>query len=188
MFSSKKKGMDTAIINTIIGDNSRIEGQLIVSESTRVDGLLHGKLLSKSKVIIGEHGVIKGDIKGIEILVAGTVYGNIQAEEKIEITATGQVLGDIFTKSLVIDEGASFKGNCSMEVLREPQEEAGELGADAEIPEVLEAEEDEKKVPASAREDDWQDKPAEMTRGKDRARKKKTDGEGKDLTDEVEKI
>ena len=117
MFSSKKpKTTSSSMINTIIGDNSKIEGLLLTSDSTRIDGLLQGKILSESSVIIGEHGVIRGDIKVVDILIAGTVYGNIRAESKIEITGTGRVLGDMFTKTLVIDEGASFKGNCTMDV------------------------------------------------------------------------
>lgn len=117
MFSSKKpKTTSGSMINTIIGDNSKIEGLLLTSDSTRIDGLLQGKILSESSVIIGEHGVIRGDIKAIDILIAGTVFGNIRAESKIEITGSGRVLGDMFTKTLVIDEGASFKGNCTMDV------------------------------------------------------------------------
>lgn len=117
MFNSKKpKAVSGGMINTIIGDNSKIEGLLLTSDSTRVDGLLQGKILSESSVIIGEHGVIRGDIKAVDILIAGTVYGNIRADSKIEITGTGRVLGDMFTKTLVIDEGASFKGNCTMDL------------------------------------------------------------------------
>ena len=121
MFNSKKKTetVNTGIINTIIGDNSKIEGVLTASESTRIDGLLEGKIISQSTVIVGEHGVVRGDITAIEILVAGTVYGNLKAEERIELTETGRVLGDLVTKTLVIDEGASFKGNCTMEVMEE---------------------------------------------------------------------
>ena len=121
MFNSKKKAdtVSTGMINTIIGNNSKIEGVLVASDPTRVDGLLQGEILSKSSVIVGESGVVKGDIRAVEILVAGTVYGNLKAEEKIELTETGRVLGDLITRSLVIDEGASFKGNCTMEVVEE---------------------------------------------------------------------
>ena len=62
---------------------------------------------------------MRGDISAVEILVAGTVYGNLTARERIELTSTGRVLGDLITKTLVIDEGASFKGNCTMEVMEE---------------------------------------------------------------------
>ena len=110
MFNSKKKSEATGIINTIIGENSKIEGVLSASDSTRIDGLLRGEILSESSV------------NAVEILVAGTVYGNLRAVRRIELTETGRVLGDLFTKTLVIDEGASFKGNCSMEVAVEKED------------------------------------------------------------------
>ena len=121
MFNSKKKNevVSTGTINTIIGNNSKVEGLLEASDPTRVDGLVQGKILSKSSVIVGEHGVVKGDIIAIEILVAGTVYGNLKAEQRIELTETGRVLGDLVTKTCVIDEGAFFNGNCTIEVMEE---------------------------------------------------------------------
>ena len=127
MFNSKKKveTVNTGMISTIIGDNSKVEGLLESSDPTRVDGLLQGKILSKSSVIVGEHGVVRGDINAAEILIAGTVYGNLKAEKRIELTETGRVLGDLITKTLVIDEGASFKGNCTMEVMEEKKASDG---------------------------------------------------------------
>ncbi len=132
MFNTKKTIENVSTINTIIGDKSQIKGTLTVSESTRVDGVLVGKILSESTVIIGEHGIITGNIEGFDILVAGTVHGNIHASERIRITSTGRVLGDIFTKTLVIDEGASFKGNCLMEVAAEAQANAPSENEDSQ--------------------------------------------------------
>ncbi|MCI9162297.1 MAG: polymer-forming cytoskeletal protein [Lachnospiraceae bacterium] len=125
MFTSKKKTdtVNTGMISTIIGNNSKIEGVLSASDPTRIDGYLKGEVQSESSVIVGEHGVVKGDIRAVEILVAGTVYGNLKAESRIELTETGCVLGDMVTKRLVIDEGASFKGNCTMEILGREEEE-----------------------------------------------------------------
>ena len=127
MFNSKKKveTVSTGMINTIIGGNSKVEGLLEASDPTRVDGLVQGKILSKSSVIVGEHGVVRGDINAVEILIVGTVYGNLKAEQRIELTETGRVLGDLVTKTLVIDEGASFKGSCTMEVMEEKKASDG---------------------------------------------------------------
>ena len=127
MFNAKKKveTVSTGMINTIIGGNSKVEGLLEASDPTRVDGLVQGKILSKSSVIVGEHGVVRGDINAVEILIAGTVYGNLKAEQRIELTETGRVLGDLVTKTLVIDEGASFKGSCTMEVMEEKKASDG---------------------------------------------------------------
>ena len=68
---------------------------------------------------------MRGDINAAEILIAGTVYGNLLAENRIELTESGRVLGDLITKTLVIDEGASFKGNCTMEVMEEKKASDG---------------------------------------------------------------
>ena len=127
MFNSKKKveTVSTGMINTIIGGNSKVVGLLEDSVPTRVDGIVQGKILSKSSVIVGEHGVVRGDINAVEILIAGTVYGNLKAEQRIELTETGRVLGDLVTKTLVIDEGASFKGSCTMEVMEEKKASDG---------------------------------------------------------------
>ena len=125
MFGTKRKGDTIGMINTIIGGNSKIEGLLTAAESTRIDGLFEGKIMSESSVIIGEHGLVRGDIDAVEILVAGTVYGNLRAQERIQLTETGRVLGDIFTKTLVIDEGASFKGQCTMDVKEDPDAKKG---------------------------------------------------------------
>jgi cytoskeletal protein CcmA (bactofilin family) len=149
MFNSKKKveTVSTGMINTIIGGNSKVEGLLEASDPTRVDGLVQGKILSKSSVIVGEHGVVRGDINAVEILIAGTVYGNLKAEQRIELTETGRVLGDLVTKTLVIDEGASFKGSCTMEVMEEKKASDGahaEQGIEEESKDSEEKGEDKK--------------------------------------------
>lgn len=72
---------------------------------------------------------MKGDIDAAEILIAGIIYGNLKARERIEITETGSVMGDLITKTLVIDEGASFKGNCTMEVVEEKGASGGVSGS-----------------------------------------------------------
>lgn len=148
MFSSKKKAdtINTSIINTIIGNNSSIEGVLTASESTRIDGLLEGKIMSESSVIVGETGTVKGDITAVEILVAGIVYGNLIAKERIQLTSTGRVLGDLITRTLVIDEGASFKGNCTMDM---KGIELPDLPASEELPVSLDEAYSPEDLPAS---------------------------------------
>ena len=180
MFNTKKKSETTTMINTIIGDNSRIEGQLIASESTRVDGTLRGKILSESTVIIGEHGVIYGDIDGSEILVAGTVYGNLHAQQRIQITETGRVVGDLFTKTLVIDEGASFKGNCTMEVAGEEKMIAPANMDSAPMAQAQAA--------AALEEQEEQEEPPKQNHGKEQrsGRNKKDEGRSRRETDSQE--
>ena len=183
MFGSKKKGdtINTSMINTIIGHNSKIEGVLTASESTRIDGVLEGKIVSESAVIVGETGEVVGDITAVEILIAGIVYGNLVARERIEMTSTGRVLGDLITKTLVIDEGASFKGNCTMEVDGEEKmiapPDTKNIHTDQAAAAVEPVEEPQPQ----------QDTPHRENRGKDRSgRGKKDDGRGRHEADEQE--
>lgn len=181
MFGSKKKSdtINTSMINTIIGHNSRIEGVLTASESTRIDGVLEGKIMSESSVIVGETGEVVGDITAVEILVAGIVYGNLLAKERIEMTSTGRVLGDLITKTLVIDEGASFKGNCTMEVAGEEKMIAPANMDSAPMAQAQAA--------AALEEQEEQEEPPKQNHGKERSgRNKKDEGRSRRETDSQE--
>lgn len=184
MFGSKKKGdtINTSMINTIIGHNSRIEGVLTASESTRIDGVLEGKIMSESSVIVGETGEVVGDITAVEILIAGIVYGNLVARERIEMTSTGRVLGDLITKTLVIDEGASFKGNCTMEVAGEEK-----MIAPPDTENIHTAQAAASAVDPVEDPEPQQDTTHRENRGKDRSgRGKKDDGRGRHEDNEQE--
>lgn len=116
MLGKKKDKAGKHMIDTMIGANTVIRGAIIAEETLRIDGAVQGEAISKGAVIVGADGVIEGDVTAESILVAGRVKGNIYVREKTEITADGSVEGDITTKTLVIDEGAAFKGSCYMQV------------------------------------------------------------------------
>lgn len=58
--------------------------------------------------------MITGDINAQMVVIGGEVYGNLNVPEKVELTSTARVLGDITTNGLVIDEKAIFQGSCNM--------------------------------------------------------------------------
>lgn len=117
MFGGTKKAeaIRADRIDTIIGEKAVVEGIIKTTDTTRIDGTLNGRVESQGILIIGETGLIKGDIFAKAVLIAGTVHGNLQVKEKIEVAETGNIIGDIITKTLYIAEGAIFKGNCAME-------------------------------------------------------------------------
>ena len=65
-------------------------------------------------VIVGASGCINGDINAQKVVIGGEVYGNLNVPEKVELTSTARVIGDITTSGLVIDEKAVFQGRCDM--------------------------------------------------------------------------
>lgn len=98
---------------TVIGPGTEIEGNVRTTESLRIDGKIKGEIHAES-VVIGEHGVVLGDINGTRITIAGKVKGNVASSQILELLPTGHVLGDIRSHKLVISDGATFEGNCQM--------------------------------------------------------------------------
>jgi cytoskeletal protein CcmA (bactofilin family) len=122
MFMSKKE--ETAIkagkaetIGTLIGQGTVLDGTVTTKETIRIDGLVKGEIHSEGNLIVGETGRIEGNVHSRSVLNAGYIHGNLKVDERLEITSTGTIVGDIVTVALVIEEGASFKGNCSMQTM-----------------------------------------------------------------------
>jgi len=102
-------------MNSIIGKGCKINGTVIVTEGTlRIDGDFEGTIQVPDTLVIGKDGRVKAEIKVKSAVVGGTIVGNIDAKEKIELQAGSRVEGDIKTTRLVIDEGVFFEGNCKM--------------------------------------------------------------------------
>lgn len=108
MFNNHNKKMES-----IIGKNSDISGELNVSGTLRIDGMVRGKLNAEC-VIVSESAMVKGDIKARTIIVGGKVEGNLIGEEMIEIKPKGAVLGEIFTNKFFVIEGGTFNGRVQM--------------------------------------------------------------------------
>jgi len=88
---------------------------LKVNHSIRVDGVVKGKLNSDGEMVVGASGVIEADVEVESAISGGRGVGNLIAREKIELEENAYLIGDIKTKDLVINEGAVFQGNCTMD-------------------------------------------------------------------------
>ena len=102
-------------ITTLLGRGSAFEGKLTFEGTVRVDGKFKGEVFSDDVLVIGEGAYVEAEIDVGEIIVQGTVVGNIKAKRSIEIHAPGRVKGDIHTPSLQIDKGVIFEGRSFME-------------------------------------------------------------------------
>ena len=89
-----------------------IKGEVSGNEDIQVDGEVHGSLrLAGSRVLIGQDGRVNGDIEAREIVIRGTLKGNLLASERILVGHTGKWKGNSISPRLVIDEGAVVSGN-----------------------------------------------------------------------------
>lgn len=102
-------------VETIIGAEASLRGSYDSKHSLRVDGEIYGNVTSEDGVIVGDKGMIRGNVRAKSVVVGGKVKGNITATQRIEIQSTAQVEGDLLAPNLSIEDGALFEGNCQME-------------------------------------------------------------------------
>jgi cytoskeletal protein CcmA (bactofilin family) len=102
-------------ITTLLGRGASFEGKLTFEGTVRIDGRFKGEVFSDDVLVIGEGAIVEAEVDIGEIIIQGTVVGNIKAKRSIEIHAPGRVKGDLHTPSLQIDKGVIFEGRSFME-------------------------------------------------------------------------
>jgi len=114
----------------LIGVGTEIKGDISSNGDIRIDGILQGNLKTKGKVVIGETGSVKGEIKCKNSDVEGSIEGKIHVSELLSLKATSNITGDIIARKLAIEPGSKFTGNCKMtsdtETQNAPKEKAAE--------------------------------------------------------------
>ena len=112
----------------IIGKSVMIKGQIFSREDLTIDGEIDGSVeLHEHRLTVGPNGKLQAGVKAREVVVLGTIHGNVEASDKIDIRKDAKLVGDIKTARIVIEDGAYFKG--SIDIARP---EAGRTGAPAQ--------------------------------------------------------
>lgn len=118
MLSNKEKKMarynDSDSSINIIRSGTEINGDINCRGDIRIDGKLVGNLISDGKVVVGEEGVVEGNIKCANATISGGVKVNIQVNELLSLKSTANLVGEINTNKLMIEPGANFSGSCKM--------------------------------------------------------------------------
>ncbi len=110
-----------------------IRGEVTGDEDLQIDGELSGSVkLGGARVMIGPEGRVAGNIQAREIIVRGTLKGNLRASERILMGSTGRWEGDGVSPRLAIEEGATVRGN--LEVAETPEKKPAPAPAKVEKP------------------------------------------------------
>ena len=107
-------------ITTLLGRGATFEGKLTFEGTVRIDGRFRGEVFTDDTLVIGEGAIVEAEIDVGEVIIQGTVVGNIKAKRSIEIHAPGRVKGDVHTPNLQIDKGVIFEGRSFMEGATKP--------------------------------------------------------------------
>jgi cytoskeletal protein CcmA (bactofilin family) len=108
-----REGHDAAALLTVVGSSARLEGTFEIAEAITIECQIGGQLTVGSRLVIGQSGVVTADVRTVDAVIHGRYEGNLIATGNVEITATGHVVGNVQTDSLVIAKGGFFNGNVS---------------------------------------------------------------------------
>jgi len=107
-----------------LGASLHVKGEISGNEDLLIDGSVEGLVqLDERKLTVGATAKVTADIIAREVVVYGTVKGNLRAKDRIEIKKDGSVNGDLTTARIMIEDGAYFKG--SIEIDKTEQKETG---------------------------------------------------------------
>ena len=100
-----------------IGKSVVVKGQIYSREDLYVDGEVEGTIeVQEHRLTVGPNGKVQAAVKAREVVVRGTVHGNMEVGEKIDIRRDAKLVGDLKTSRIVIEDGAYFKG--SVDIVR----------------------------------------------------------------------
>jgi cytoskeletal protein CcmA (bactofilin family) len=106
-----------------LGPSLHVKGEISGNEDLYIDGTVEGLVqLDERKVTIGPTAKLTADVIAGEVIVYGSVKGNVHGKAKIEIKKDGSVNGDLMTAQIIIEDGAYFKG--SIEIEKSAEKEA----------------------------------------------------------------
>lgn len=106
--------MGAGSVDAFLGKGSKAVGALAFSGPAEIDGEIEGEIHSKDRLTVGESANVKAKIIGAEVIIRGTVSGDISASRSLILKRPAKVTGNIQAPSLSIEEGVIFEGKCTM--------------------------------------------------------------------------
>jgi cytoskeletal protein CcmA (bactofilin family) len=111
--SNKNQNLNTSSVN-LIGNGTKIVGDIKSAGDVRIDGLLTGNIVTTGKFVLGPNGVVDGNVTSGNADISGEIKGKVTVGEMLSLKASAKVNGDILTGKLAIEPGAIFTGTCNM--------------------------------------------------------------------------
>ena len=114
MFSDKNKKPDFSKEQNKIAHGTTLTGDIISDGSLRIEGTVNGNLNVKGKVVIGNSGVVIGEVICENADIEGTFTGKLKVNTCLNLKGTANISGEVITDQLVVETGAKFNATCQM--------------------------------------------------------------------------
>jgi len=113
-FRSAAPAPAPAVSTCVIGPKTHIKGEVTGEENVVVEGHVEGSIRIARDLTVGPGGTVKATVNAQSIVVAGELFGDCHASQRVHIEASGRLTGNIRSPRVVIVEGATFRGNSDM--------------------------------------------------------------------------
>jgi cytoskeletal protein CcmA (bactofilin family) len=119
------KNISAPMEQATIGRSVVIKGEVSGAESLYVDGRIEGTVnFADSRVTIGRNGVVVANVTAKEVVIMGTVTGNIHCTDRLDIRSEGSLTGDVVTPRICVEDGAVVKGAVEVRTVQQQHEKA----------------------------------------------------------------
>jgi len=108
----KKNSNSNHAVTSIIDHGCEAQGRLTFVGTLAMNGKFHGELLTADTLLLGQKGEVEAEVQVAVGIISGQIKGNIAGRERIELSRTARIFGNIVTPVLVLEEGAVFDGQC----------------------------------------------------------------------------
>lgn len=108
----KKKSNSNHGVTSVIDYGCEAQGKLNFVGTVAMNGKFRGELFAADTLLLGEKGEVEAEVQVAVGIISGLIRGNIRGRERIELSRTARIFGNIATPVLVLEEGAVFDGQC----------------------------------------------------------------------------
>jgi cytoskeletal protein CcmA (bactofilin family) len=106
--------MEDSEFDTILSSDMDFSGTLQFEKPFMIRGKVFGEIISTGVLVIDENAIVNANIRALRVLVRGQVKGDITATEKVEVTVTGKLTGNVTAPEIYMETGCVFNGRCAM--------------------------------------------------------------------------
>jgi cytoskeletal protein CcmA (bactofilin family) len=106
--------LDDEDFDTILSEDIDFSGTLIFEKPFLIRGRLFGEIESQGLLVIDEGAVVEANINASKVVIRGSVKGNVTATEKVELSVTGKLTGNVTAPEVFMETGCVFNGRCAM--------------------------------------------------------------------------
>ena len=107
-------GIDEDDFDTVLSTDIDFSGTLHFEKPFLIQGKVSGEIIAKGLLVIDDEAVVNANINTSRVVIRGLVKGDINATEKVEVTATGKLEGNVVAPEIFMETGCMFNGSCTM--------------------------------------------------------------------------